>query len=218
MAIELCRAVLAVAGRCTPRRVAEGHVGIGHGKLFTLGISGIVTAFGATGGRIVWQTAAPSEASFFGAASSPAVEDDLVIVNPGNYEPLTAFDVTTGEVASRRGRVLRVADRDLPRGRSSGDRSHAKECHLCVDRGWTRAVELSVGGRFGRYHAVVKARNVVFLLNDDGELIVARSSRSGFEPLRRYRVAESATWAQPAISGRRLFIKDVSSLALWALH
>ena len=58
----------------------------------------------------------------------------------------------------------------------------------------------------------------MFLLNDDGELIVARSSRSGFEPLRRYRVAESATWAQPAISGRRLFIEDVSSLALWALH
>jgi len=65
--------------------------------------------------------------------------------------------------------------------------------------------------------AVVKASDLLFFLNDDGELIVARSSRTGFEPLRQYTVADSATWAQPAISGRRFFIKDVSSMALWSL-
>lgn len=53
---------------------------------------------------------------------------------------------------------------------------------------------------------------------DDAGLIVARSSRTGFEPLKRYTVADSATWAQPAISGNRLFIKDVTSLALWTLQ
>jgi outer membrane protein assembly factor BamB len=65
--------------------------------------------------------------------------------------------------------------------------------------------------------AVVKADNLLFFLNDDAELIVARSSRTGFEPLTHYSVADSATWAQPAISGKRIFIKDVSSLALWSL-
>jgi outer membrane protein assembly factor BamB len=65
--------------------------------------------------------------------------------------------------------------------------------------------------------AIVKADDLLFFLNDDAELIVARSSRTGFEPLTRYRLAESATWAQPAISGKRIFIKDVSSLALWSL-
>ena len=65
--------------------------------------------------------------------------------------------------------------------------------------------------------ALVKADDLLFLLNDDGELIVARSSRSGFEPLARYTVAGSATWAQPAISGNRIFIKDVSSLVVWTL-
>jgi outer membrane protein assembly factor BamB len=66
--------------------------------------------------------------------------------------------------------------------------------------------------------AVVKAGNVLFLLNDDGELIVAASSHKAFEPIRRYTVAESATWAQPAISGNRMFIKDVSTLALWTFE
>jgi hypothetical protein len=66
--------------------------------------------------------------------------------------------------------------------------------------------------------AVVKAGDLLFFLNDDAELIVARSSRTGFEPIRRYTVADSATWAQPAISGNRIFVKDVTSLALWTLN
>jgi outer membrane protein assembly factor BamB len=65
--------------------------------------------------------------------------------------------------------------------------------------------------------ALVKADDLLFFLNDDAELIVARNSRTGFEPLKRYSVADSATWAQPAISGKRIFIKDLTSLALWSL-
>jgi hypothetical protein len=65
--------------------------------------------------------------------------------------------------------------------------------------------------------AVVKAGDLLFLLNDSGELIVAKASRAGFEPLKRYVVADSATWAQPAITGNRIFVKDVSSLTLWTL-
>jgi len=65
--------------------------------------------------------------------------------------------------------------------------------------------------------ALVKADDLLFLLNDDAELIVARSSRAGFEPIKHYRVADSATWAQPAISGNRIFVKDLSFLSMWRL-
>ncbi len=75
----------------------------------------------------------------------------------------------------------------------------------------------STQGREAENTAIVKAGDLLFLLNDDAELIVARASRSGFEPFRRYTVSDSATWAQPAISGNRLFVKDVSTLALWTL-
>jgi hypothetical protein len=57
--------------------------------------------------------------------------------------------------------------------------------------------------------------DLLFLLNDDAELIVARASAKGFEPLQRYTVATSATWAQPTISGNRIFIKDATTLTLW---
>jgi outer membrane protein assembly factor BamB len=65
--------------------------------------------------------------------------------------------------------------------------------------------------------ALAKAGQVVFLLKDDGELIVARGNRKAFDPVARYVVADSATWAQPAISGERIFIKDVGSLTLWTV-
>jgi hypothetical protein len=49
-----------------------------------------------------------------------------------------------------------------------------------------------------------QGRHLLFLLHDDAKLIVARSNKSEFEPLKRYTVADIATWAQPAISGNRV--------------
>jgi outer membrane protein assembly factor BamB len=57
--------------------------------------------------------------------------------------------------------------------------------------------------------------DVLFMLKDDAELIVAKASPSAFEPVKRYTVADSETWAQPTISGNRVFVKDTKSLALW---
>jgi outer membrane protein assembly factor BamB len=56
---------------------------------------------------------------------------------------------------------------------------------------------------------------VVFSLEDDAELMVGRVSGSQLQELKRYTVADTATWTAPVISGNRIFIKDVSTLALW---
>jgi hypothetical protein len=71
--------------------------------------------------------------------------------------------------------------------------------------------------RQGTNAAVAKAGNVVFFLEDDGELLVTRGNPTGFETIKRYHVADSETWTQPTISGKRIFVKDVSSLTLWML-
>jgi hypothetical protein len=56
------------------------------------------------------------------------------------------------------------------------------------------------------------------VLEADGEILIADgANRSAFTPLKRYKVSEAATWAAPAISGNRLFIKDVSMLSLWTV-
>ena len=75
----------------------------------------------------------------------------------------------------------------------------------------------STQGREATNTALAKAGELLFLLNDDAELLVARASRVGFEPFRRYTMSDTVTWAQPAISGNRLFIKDDAALALWTV-
>jgi outer membrane protein assembly factor BamB len=280
-----------------------------NGRLYTLGITGIVSAFDSATGKLAWQTPAADEHPSYGTAVSPVGENNLVIVNPGNHGPLTAFDAATGAVkwagtdrgayaspiivelagirqvvTMTQGSVLGVALSDGTRlweypwtSRSTpsaitpilyddmlivssqamgitalkpvrrGDRWEVgavwetKDVSLFLSnpvvvggtvfglsekaRGQFFALDAASGKvlwlgppRQASNTAIVKAGNLLLLLNDDGELIVARSSRNGFDPVKRYTVADSATWAQPAVSGNRIFVKDVSSLSLWTLN
>jgi outer membrane protein assembly factor BamB len=72
------------------------------GRLFTLGISGILTAFEAATGRIAWQKdfagRFPAAAPPFGTSMSPLVVGGLLIVHAGGHEggDLIAFDPATG--------------------------------------------------------------------------------------------------------------------------
>ena len=70
------------------------------GRLFTLGMSGMVSAFDGDTGSILWQTPVPPIQPSFHTAMSPVVERDLVIIHVGgqNDGALTAFDVATGDV------------------------------------------------------------------------------------------------------------------------
>jgi outer membrane protein assembly factor BamB len=70
-------------------------------------------------------------------------------------------------------------------------------------------------GRQADNAAIVDAGSVLFFLTNDAELIVARKSRKGFEPLRKYSVADSPTWAHPVILNSGVLIKDATTLALW---
>jgi outer membrane protein assembly factor BamB len=303
----------AYAAPYTPSNPAAAH-GAGpkatplfhEGTLFTLGISGIVAAFNAASGKLLWRTSEPSEHPSYGAASSPLGVDGVVVVHPGNYGPLTAFDVRTGAVrwtvggdgffaspilvtfggtpqvvSVTQSGVIGVSPSDgavlwqhpWPGG-GGGTMPVIYEDTIIVsglDQGMTAFRPVKGDGKwvtetvwttkdvsmylsnpvvigdalFGLSHrasgqffsldartgrtlwlgqpreasntAIAKAGALLFLLNDDGELIVARANRDRFEPLKRYTVAESATWAQPAISGNRIFVKDVSSVALWTV-
>ena len=279
------------------------------GRLFTLGITGIVSAFDAATGKLAWQTPAAREHPSYGTAVSPVADRNLVIVHPGNHGPLTAFDASTGAVkwsGSDRGayaspiivelggiRQVVTMTQDSVLGVSLSDGARLWEYPWTsrstpsaitptlygdtlivssqamgvtalkptrragkwdVEVVWeTREVSLFLSnpvvvgdtlfglsekarGQFfaldaksgkvlwlgpprqASNTAIVKAGGLLLLLNDDAQLIVARSSRTGLEPLKRYAVADSATWAQPAISGSRVFIKDVASLSLWTLQ
>ena len=69
-------------------------------RLFTLGISGIVTAFDATSGKQIWQRPADPVEPLYHTAMSPLVVGNQMILHVGGHDKgaLTAFDVASGKV------------------------------------------------------------------------------------------------------------------------
>ncbi len=67
-------------------------------RVFTFGISGILSAHDLASGRVLWRTNAPQAPPEFGTAMSPIVVDSHVVVHLGANDSgaLTAFDVATG--------------------------------------------------------------------------------------------------------------------------
>jgi outer membrane protein assembly factor BamB len=280
-----------------------------NGKLYTLGMTGIVTAFDAATGKQAWQKPAPPVAPLYHTAMSPLVERGVVYLHVGGHDKgaLTAFDAATGaekwkwtgdgpsygspmagDFAGPRQIVVFTQDNLVGVAAASGELLWKRPfttnytqnaitpvfyndtvivsglerpitAFKIVKRGnqWTpenvwenpdfslymtnavivgdtlygmshknsgqffaldartgKALWRS-GPRQGNNAAMLHAGDVLFLLKDDAELIVARASTTAFEPVKRYTVADSATWALPTISGNRMFVKDTNSLALW---
>lgn len=73
-------------------------------------------------------------------------------------------------------------------------------------------------GREGANAAILQAKDLLFILNNDGGLIVARKSPKGFEQMAKYSVADSATYAHPIVFGSRILIKGDAAIALWSLE
>lgn len=282
------------------------------GRLFTLGMSGIVTAFDAESGKRLWQRPAPPVGPRFHTATSPIVDGDLVIIHVGGHDngAVTAFDVATGQerwrwagdgpaygspmifrlegvrqvvtftqqnfvgIAIATGELLwrrpfvtpstttsqtpiLYRDMVIQAGRENGiiafrvarkgnewvteDVWHTDEVSLHMtngvvvdgvlfglshlNRGQYFGLDLETGKvlwkgnpRQAENAAIVRAGQTIFSLEDDAELVVVRHNRSRMEPVARYEVAQSETWAQPAIWGNRVYVKDVSSLALWTVE
>ncbi|HUT88138.1 MAG TPA: PQQ-binding-like beta-propeller repeat protein [Thermoguttaceae bacterium] len=87
---------------------------------------------------------------------------------------------------------------------------------FCLDPA-TGAALWTSEGRMGENAALVAAGDVLLALTSNAELIVFKTDAERFEPVARYRVADTPTWAHPVVVGNRVLIKDKDSLALWAI-
>ena len=281
-------------------------------RLYTLGMSGIVSAFDANSGEHLWRTEADRVGPLYGTSMSPLVDGERVIVHIGGHDrgALTAFNretgtvewswdgdgpaygspviaefdglrhvitftqenligvsASTGELLWRRPFTTRSTQNTITpilHGRSVivsglGNPTTAFTV-LRRDNGWVTeniwenpafslymtngvvvggvlfglshrnsgqyfALDAETGttlwtseGRQATNAAILGAGDLLFMLEYDAELRVARAGRNGLTPLRLYTVADSATWAHPTIAGNRIFVKDVSTLTLWTLN
>lgn len=181
---------------------------------------GKVVGLDPTTGALLWERpfAGPAKIN----AMTPVVWGGTVMVS-GSGSPLIAF--TIGRTATHwttetvwENSDLRVSYSDLVifgdqliglSQRNSGQ-------YVGVDLASGKTLWTSEGRQAAKA-ALQRAGALIFSLESDGELLVARPSQESFEVVKRYTVADQETWSQPVISGDRVFVKDTTTLTLWTI-
>ena len=172
----------------------------------------------ATTGALLWER--PMVHQFVSNSITPIVSGQTVIV--AGTGPLFAFALaqragkwTTEQIWENTELPLRYATPVVSgdmlvglSGRNSGQ-------YYAIDARTGETLWTS-DGRQAPHASLARSGDLLFSLESDGEFVVARNSQTAFEPLKKYKVSSNETWAQPAISGNRVFVKDVTSLTLWS--
>jgi outer membrane protein assembly factor BamB len=170
-------------------------------------------------GTLLWEH--PFESSNFTNSMTPTVVGQTVMLS-NNAKPATAISITR-----QNNKWMTATAWENPDGQSRmtntvvfGDAIFGMSTR---NMGQYYALDAKTGKtlwtsepRQGGNASLLRSGNTVLSLEDDGELVVFRRNASGFEAVKRYKVADSETWAAPSISGNRIFVKDVSSLTLWS--
>lgn len=76
----------------------------------------------------------------------------------------------------------------------------------------------STEGREGDNAALVLAGNRLLVQTTGGEIQIGPASRAGWRPERRWQLADSPTWAHPALVDGVLLVKDKTGLSAWSLR
>jgi outer membrane protein assembly factor BamB len=87
---------------------------------------------------------------------------------------------------------------------------------FCLDA-QTGTAQWTTEGRGGTNAALQMAGPNLIALTTDGELLVVRRTPDKYDELRRYKVADAQTWAQPVLVPGGILIRDAKVLTLWAL-
>lgn len=174
-----------------------------------------------TSGRELWQLAFPDE--WNENIVTPVIAGDVLVVSgtrKGTYG--YRLENTGGKLAPRQ--VWH--NTDLPMYMSSpvadgpflyGFGSKRKGQLFCLDAR-TGAAKWATEGRGGTNASIQRAGPNVVVLTTDGELVILRRNPDKYDELRRFRVADSQTWAQPVVLPSHLVIRDADSVAVWSLE
>ncbi len=171
-------------------------------------------------GALLWEH--PFESSNFTNSLTPTVVGQTVMLS-NNAKPATAISITR-----QNNKWLTATAWENPDGQSRmtntvvfGDAIFGLSVrnmgqYYALDPKTGKTLWMSEPRQAGNA-SLLRSGNTVLSLEDDGELVVFRKNAAGFEVVKRYKVADSETWAAPSISGIRIFVMDVSSLTLWTL-
>jgi outer membrane protein assembly factor BamB len=182
---------------------------------------GKLVGLDAASGALLWEL--PYVVANKTNSVTPVLHGSLLIIS-GNGGPTTALRVGrrdnkwTTETAWENADIpLRMSDAVMVGDTLFGMANRNAGQYFAVDATTGKTLWQSEG-RQAAHAAIARSGDTMLSVEDDGELVVIRHSKTAFEPVKRYKVSEAATWGQASFSGNRIFVKDVSGLALWTVN
>ena len=171
-------------------------------------------------GTLLWQI--PLTTPYDQNSVTPVVANDLVIY-AGLSNPTTAVRVVKEGNALVPKEVWK--NPDVPMYMSTAVVAGTTLIGLGQrNRGQYFAVDIASGrtlwttkGRETENAALIRVPGHTLIQTTEGELIVAKDSATGFEVVKRYDVADSSTWAHPALVGNQLYVRDANSVTAWTI-
>jgi outer membrane protein assembly factor BamB len=167
-------------------------------------------------GELLWKV--PFTTPWVQNAVTPIVDGDTVIYG-GLDHPVRAVRIVprgsgwTSEPRWENPEVAAYMSTPVLDGGRLYGLSHRKRGQLfCLDAATGKAIWLS-DGRQGENAALVAGGGMLFALLTDAQLIVFPQKADTFAPVRRYRVAESPTWAHPVVTAEGVVVKDKDTVA-----
>jgi hypothetical protein len=156
-------------------------------------------------------------------SNTPVLHGQTVIVS-GNGGPTVAFTVaktgaqwTTTTVWENADIPLRLTNGVIVGDLLFGLTNKNAGQYFGVDAKTGKTLWVSPGRQAGNA-AIEKAGEFLVSLEDDGDLVVARSSQTAFDQVRKYKVADGETWAEASLSGNRIFVKDLNNVTMWTIN
>jgi outer membrane protein assembly factor BamB len=169
-------------------------------------------------GALLWSV--PFETPWVQNIVTPLIVDGTVVFS-GLEQGIFALrpaagraDWTTTTVWRNDDVALYMSSPVLAADRLCGLSQHKKGQFFCLDSK-TGGVLWTGDGRAADQAALVAAGRHILALTDGGELLVFEAA-GGAAPIARYNVADSPTWAHPAMIGGDILIKDRTSVARYA--
>jgi outer membrane protein assembly factor BamB len=174
----------------------------------------------AADGQLLWE--APLKTPYGQNVVTPLVVNDVVI-SAGLDNPTIAYWITAGP-GKGWSATPRWSNDQVSMYMSSPAVNGTTIFGLSnKNRGQFFAIDAATGktlwlgkGREADNASIVRAGNFLLLSTTNSELIVAKPSATEFEEVKRYTIADSATWAHPAYAGRTIAVKDVDKLIVWS--
>jgi outer membrane protein assembly factor BamB len=168
----------------------------------------------ASDGSLAWQL--PLKTPYTQNSVTPIAIGDTVIYS-GLANPVTAIRIagkSAQKVWENKEVGMYMNSPVLAAGLLHGLSHRNKGQYFSLDPKTGKTVWTSEG-RQTENAAMIARGDEVLSLNTESELQVFRASPRGLEPLKKYTVADSPTWAHPVVVGARVLVKDRDSLALW---